>query len=135
MWHIDYIVQSLYKECQILTKEVRLLKKKIWGIIATILVFAFVLFVVFDVLKCEISVIESPDGDYEIVSWLIDKGGFGYSGAFYIKEKGLFSKWYKLGTGTFSGKWLSETEFSIYHSYMVDNDYYKEYNVNDFLGK
>lgn len=86
---------------------------------------------------------ESPNGDYKIVSWLIDKGGFGYSGAYYIKEKGLFSKWYKIGTGPFSGEWLSETEFSIYHSNPIDgnihnyskDNYYKEYSVDEFFAK
>ena len=74
--------------------------KKAFLIILMIL--ACLIFVFFCVLKCEINVIESPNKDYQIVSWLTDKGGFGYGGAFYIKEKGLFSKWYKLGTGPFS---------------------------------
>lgn len=112
------------------------MKKKILGVVLVItLVFAMLSFGIFDLLSFEIILNESPNGDYQIVSWWIDKGAFGYGGAFYIKEKGLFSKWYKLGTVPFSSKWLSETEFSIYYSYPVDEDNYKEYNVNEFFNK
>ena len=76
----------------------------------------------------------SPNGDYQIVSWWIDVGA-GYGGAFYIKEKGLFSKWHKLGTVPFSSEWLSETEFSIQYAYSIDEDVYKEYNVNEFFDR
>ena len=100
-----------------------------------ILIVAVLLFIVFGVLKCQFKSIESPNGDYEIIGWLVDKGGFGYSGAFYIKEKEVFSKWHKLGTGPFSAEWLSETEFSIQYSYVVDDDNYKVYNVNDFFNQ
>ena len=74
---------------------------------------------------------ESPTGEYQIVSWLVDQGGFGYSGAFYIKEKGLFSQWNKLGTGPSSVTWLSDTEFSIYDSGYKE----KVYNTENFFGK
>ena len=111
-------------------------KKKTIGIILAIsIVFAMLYFVVFGILKCEIDVEHSPNGDYQVVSYWIDKGGLGYSGAFYVKEKGLFSKWHKLGTVPFSGEWISNTQFAVHHSYVVDDDYYKEYNVNDYFDK
>lgn len=119
--------------------------KKINIVVCIAILLAIVIFssFVISVLKPEVNVIESPTGDYRIVSWLIDIGAAGYRGAYYIKEKGVFSKWYKLGTGPFSGKWLSETEFSIDHSKPIDgnwrnwarDNYYKEYNVNEFFGK
>ena len=112
------------------------MNKKIFAVlIAIILIFIMVAFIFFGVLRGEIKVEPSPNGDYEVVSWLIDKGGFGYGGAFYIKEKGLFSKWYKLGTQPFSGEWISETLFAVHHAYVVDEDWYKEYNVNDYFSK
>ena len=112
------------------------MKKKIFCVILAIaLIFAMLYFMFFEVLRGEIFVEPSPNGDYQIVSWWIDKGGFGYGGAFYIKEKGLFSKWHKLGTVPYASKWLSETEFSIYCTYPIDEDNYKEYNVNDFFTK
>ncbi len=108
--------------------------KKIAFITLTVTLVLALLFV-FGVLKCEICVLNSPGRDYQIVSWLLDEGGFGYRGAYYIKEKGLFSKCHKIGTGPFSAEWLSNTEFFIYHSYPVDSigSYYKEYSVNDFF--
>ena len=110
------------------------MKKRILGIIlAIVLIFALLAFLIFGILRCEIIVDESPNGDYQIVSCWIDKGAFGYGGAFYIKEKGLFSKWHKLGEVPFSSKWISETEFSIRYSYTIDEDDYKEYNVNEFF--
>ncbi|MEE1096868.1 MAG: hypothetical protein U0K83_00915, partial [Bacteroidales bacterium] len=51
-------------------------------------------------------------GDYQIVSLWIDKGGFGYGGACYIKEKGLFSKWHKICKVPCSCEWISETQFT-----------------------
>lgn len=111
-------------------------KKILLGSIATILIFIMMIaFMFFVVLRGEIEVAPSPNGDYEVVSWLIDKGGAGYSGAFYMKEKGLFSKWYKLGTEVFAGKWISETLFAVHHAYVVDEDNYKEYNANDYFSK
>ena len=110
------------------------MQKKIVGIaIAIVLIFSMLSFVVFGILNCEILVDESPTGEYQIVSWWTDWGASGYNGAFYLKEKGLFSKWHKLGTVPFSSKWLSETEFSIHYAYTVDEDNYKEYNVNAFF--
>ena len=91
--------------------------------------------VLFGISRCEVFVDESPNGSYQIVSLWIDEGAFGYGGAFYLKEKGLFSKWHRLGQVPFSSEWLSETEFSIQYSYTVDEDYCKEYNVNDFFDK
>ena len=112
------------------------LKKKVFGIVlAIVLIFAMLSFVVFGILRCEIFIDESPNGDYQIVSWWIDKGGFGYGGSFYVKEKGLFSKWHKIGTVPFSSEWLSETDFSIYYPYPIDEDNYKEYNVIEFFNK
>ena len=55
-------------------------KKILLGFIATILVFIMMFsFLFFVVLRGEIKVDPSPNGDYEVVSWLIDKGGGGYS--------------------------------------------------------
>ncbi len=113
------------------------MKKKIFIsfiaiILLLIMMFSFMFFVV---LRGEIEVAPSPNGDYQVVSWWIDKGGFGYSGAFYMKEKGLSSKWHKLGTVPFAGKWISETLFAVHHAYVVDEDNYKEYNANDYFSK
>lgn len=84
---------------------------------------------------------ESPNGDYQIVSWWIDQGAAGYAGAYYIKEKGIFSKWHKLGDVPFGGEWISEKEFLIQYSSPIDGDwknysydnYHKKYNVDDFF--
>ena len=112
------------------------MKKKLFVVFITIILFfTMVSFIFFGVLNGEIKVYPSPNGDYEVVSWLIDKGAWGYGGAFYIKEKGLFSKCHKLGTQPFSGEWISETLFAVHHSYVVDDDYYREYNVNDYFSK
>ena len=119
----------------------RTAKSKIFTLFIIVLLLLVLLSAFF--IKNNVTVIESPDGNYQIVGWLIDKGGFGYSGAYYIKEKGFFSKWYKLGTGPFSGEWLSETEFSVYHSNPIDGNiynftkenYYKIYSVYDFFKK
>ena len=112
------------------------LKKKVFGIVlAIVLIFAMLSFVIFGILRCEVFIDESPNGDYQIVSWWIGKGVCGYRGSFYVKEKGLFSKWYKLGTEVFAGKWISETLFAVHHAYVVDEDNYKEYNVNEFFNK
>ena len=116
------------------------LKKRICAfsvVLAIVLTFSILMLAVFCFADNIFNVIESPDGKYEIVSWLIDQGGFGYKGAYYIKEKGLLKRWHRIGMGPFSGEWLSETDFSIYHSYPVDEkgSYYREYNVNEILGK
>ena len=112
------------------------LKKKVFGIVlAIVLIFAMLSFVIFGILRCEVFIDESPNGDYQIVSWWIGKGVCGYRGSFYVKEKGLFSKWHKIGTVPFSSEWLSETDFSIYYPYPVDEDNYEEYNVNEFFNK
>ncbi len=110
-------------------------KNKVWIALAIVSVCALLLFAVFGILSCEVFIDESPNGEYQIVSWWIDKGAFGYSGAFYIKEKGLLSKWHKIGTVPFSSEWLSETEFSIYDPYPVGGDNRKEYHVNQFLNQ
>ncbi len=47
---------------------------------------------------------------------MIDEGGAGYDGAYFVKEKGLFSKWHKITTGTCMCEWLSETEFEVLHT-------------------
>ena len=117
------------------------MKKKILGIsvFALVLVLSMAVLIVYN--ACD--VVESPNGDYQIVSWKIDKGGFGYSGAYYIKEKGIFGKWHKLGTGPFSAEWMSETEFSVNYANPVDgnvnnyseDNYYREYSVNDFFSE
>ena len=112
------------------------MKKKKFGIaLAIVLIFAVLLFVIFGVLRCQIFVNPSPNGDYQIVSWWIDKGGFGYGGAFYIKEKGLFSKWHKIGRVPVASKWLSETEFLVNCGYYIDEDNSKVFNVNEFFDK
>lgn len=86
---------------------------------------------------------ESPDGKYEIIGYLFDQGGFGYSGDFYFKEKGLLKKWHKLGDGPCACEWLSNEEFYIHHSNPIDGDvrnysydnYHRTYNVSEFLTK
>ena len=100
--------------------------------LAIILAFLLLVAVVFGVSHCDVFVNESPNGDYQIVSFWIDKGGFGYGGAHYIKENGLFSKWHKIEKVPSSCEWVSDTQFTIYRPF-PDND--KEYNVNDFFDK
>ncbi len=112
------------------------MKKKVFGIIlAIVLIFAMLAFVIFGILRCEIFIDESPNGDYQIVSLWIDKGGFGYGGAFYIKEKGLFSKWHKIAKVPGSCEWISETQFTIYRPSTFDANNEKEYNVKEFFDK
>lgn len=106
------------------------MKKK--KFIISIILLIFIIFTVFFINSITWK-LTSPTGDYEIVGWLIDQGGFGYSGAFYIKEKGLFSKWHKLGEGPSDCTWLSDNKFSVRFSYFVDEDYYKEFSVDEFF--
>ncbi len=116
------------------------MKKRIIALLLIFIVFSSVLLGVW-IRLLEFN--DSPGGEYQIVSWIIDVGGWGYRGAYYVKEKGLFSKWHKLGTGPFIGEWLSETEFFIRHSNPIDGDYknsakdnyYREYHVDEFFGQ
>lgn len=129
--------------CSDFAGMIRMKKKWLMIFLLALVTAAVLLGVAFHAGILIIEVEESPNGEYQIVSWLIDKGAWGYSGAYYIKENGLFSKWYKLGTGPFAGEWLSETEFSVYHASPIDGDWtnssrdnhYKEYNVNEFFAK
>ena len=109
------------------------MKKKAFIILAIALVFIMLSFVLFGSLFCDVFVQESPNGDYQIVSLWIDEGGFGYGGACYIKEKGLFSKWHKICKVPCGIEWISETQFTVYrvdHSGIGSDE---EYNVNDFF--
>lgn len=114
---------------------VALKKKAVVIALAIALVFAMLSFVIFGILRCEIFVDDSPNGDYQIVGLWIDKGAFGYGGAFYIKEKGLFSKWHKIAKVPSSCEWISETQFTIYRPFPFDENNDKEYNANDFFDK
>ena len=105
-------------------------RKVLWGVLAIVLILLMLLFAFFGILRGQIFIDESPDGDYQIVSWWIDKGGFGYGGAFYLKEKSPFSKWHKIGEVPCASEWLSETEFIVYYPYPADDVYY---NVKEFF--
>lgn len=122
-----------------LTKgEIALSKKNLYTAVAISLVFVMLLFVLFGMLCFnifDIFVYESPNGDYQIVSLWIDKGGFGYGGNCYIKEKGLLSKWHKICKVPCGCKWISETQFIIDRANYSGIVSYKEYSVNDFFGK
>ena len=112
------------------------MEKKILRIVLAItLIFSILLVVLFCVLCFDIFVQESPNGDYQIVSLWIDKGGFGYGGACYIKGKGLFSKWHKICKVPCSCEWISETQFTVYRVNYSGIGSDKEYNVNDFFDK
>lgn len=83
----------------------------------------------------------SPDGRYELTGWVIDAGGWGYQGRFYIRENKLFSKRYELGVGICGSEWLSDTEFRIDYSYPLDgnprnflrDNYTRVYSVDEFF--
>lgn len=121
--------------------EVKELNKKFIIVLSVFFVVIIYLFLFAGSKFIFVDVEESPGGEYQIVSWLIDKGGFGYSGAYYIKEKEPFSKWYELGTGPSSYGWLSDEVFYVHHSNPIDgniknytkDNYYQEYNINDFF--
>ena len=89
----------------------------------------------------DICVTESPNGDYRIVSVWVDKGAFGYSGAMYIKEKGLFSKLCKIGALPASYEWKSDKIISVEYPSPIDgninnydkDNYRREYNADDFF--
>jgi len=115
--------------------EIRLKKKILWIVLAITLIFVILAFILFGILFCDSFVQESPNGDYQIVSLWIDKGGFGYGGACYIKEKGLFSKWHKICKVPCSCEWISETQFTVYRVNYSGIGSDKEYNVNDFFDK
>ena len=107
-------------------------KKKFIIILATTLVLAMLYFVIFDVLRCQIFVEESPNGGYQIVSLWIDKGAFGYGGAHYIKKKGFFSKWHMIEKVPSACEWISETQFTIDRPYPNED---KKCDVKDFFDK
>ena len=116
--------------------EIALKKKALLGIaLAIALVFAMLYSVIFGVLRCQIFVNKSPNGDYQIVSLWIDKGSFGYGGAHYIKEKGLFSKWHKIEKVPSSCDWISETQFTIYRPFPNDENNDKKYDAKVFFDK
>ena len=104
-------------------------RKVLWVVLAIILILSVPLFAFFGILRGQIFIDESPNGDYQIVSWWIDKGAFGYGGAFYLKEKGLLSKWYKIGKVPCSSEWVSETEFLLHYPYPKGEVFY---NVKEF---
>ena len=108
-------------------------KKILWIVLAITLIFVILAFILFGILFCDIFVQESPNGDYQIVSLWVDKGGFGYGGAHYIKEKGFFSKWHKIAKVPSSCEWISETQFTIYRPFPFDENNDKKYNANDFF--
>lgn len=116
---------------------------KKWFIITIVALLIAMSAIIVSLLEPEIKTLESPTGDYQIVSWMIDKGGFGYGGSFYLKEKGWFTKWHRLGSCPFSAKWLSDEEFSIDFSYPLDGNYSnfskgnytREYHVDEFFSK
>ena len=72
--------------------------------------------------------IDSPGGDYQILGWLTDKGGFGYSGNYYVRENSLFSQWHYLGSGPSHCQWKSETTFSVFSPDGTQN-----HSVFDFI--
>lgn len=91
--------------------------------------------------RTTVSVYESPTGEYAVIGFAVDEGGFGYGGSFYLKGKGMFSKWHKIGEGAFYCEWKSDEDFIIQFSYPPDGDilhatpdeYIKEYSVYDFI--
>ena len=107
-------------------------RKVLWGVVAIVL---FLSIALFGILRGQIFIDESPNGDYQLVSLWIDKGGFGYGGACYIKEKGLFSKWHKICKVPCGCEWISETQFTVYRVNYSGIGSDKEYNVNNFFDK
>lgn len=78
--------------------------------------------------------IDSPDGKYRVFGYLIDQGGWGYSGRFYLRENRPFTKWHLLGYGPCICEWLTNDSFLIYE-YIEDTNQYREtvYDVKDFF--
>lgn len=85
------------------------------------------------IFKPSVDVYESPDGDYEIISICIDKGGWGYGGAFYLREKGLFSPWHKIADQPAMVEWISDDVFSVTEGSASGLTQPVEYHVSDFI--
>ncbi|MCQ4866168.1 hypothetical protein [Pseudoflavonifractor phocaeensis] len=105
--------------------------KKAKNLLKAVLFTFLILFTIFALIFCLRTTfwhIESPGGDYQILGWLTDKGGFGYSGNYYVRENSLFSQWHYLGSGPSRCQWESETTFSVFSPNGTQN-----YTVFDFI--
>lgn len=57
--------------------------------------------------------VDSPDGQYRVWGYVLDKGGWGFGGRYYLKENRPFAPWHRLGDGPCSCEWLSNDTFRI----------------------
>lgn len=77
----------------------------------------------FVISRTDMYVTDSPDGKYQVVGYLFDKGGWGYSGSFYVKKSGITLKWHKLCDGPAAVEWINNSEIKIYQANPIDGNW------------
>lgn len=99
-------------------------------IVIILVLVALCMMLLFAVSRCEVTVVNSPDGEHQVVGIIVDKGGWGYGGNYYVKEKGLFSSWSKLCPVPAAIEWISDNEIEIDQASPIDGDWKNNHKTN-----